>query len=129
MRPLQPFQNQVRKMVEHTPTPWKIITEDISLIESVALAPDGHSYIVAHCLDGATSQIDEETRDANAALIVAAVNSYAATSARIAALEGACEAALDYIYDIADKDENPDEWDLTKQLRAALASTDSMKGE
>ena len=54
-----------------------------------------------------------------AAFIVRAVNSHDS-------LVKACEAALDYLYEIADSDENPDEWDLTKQLVAALSAA---KGE
>jgi citrate lyase beta subunit len=83
-------------MGEHTPTPWKVITEDISLIESVTLAADGCSYIVAHCLDGATSQVNEDTREANAAFIVKAVNSH---DALVKALENA-KAALETCSDL-----------------------------
>jgi len=71
------------------------------------------SYAV--CNGGDSKPVPFIDMDANARLIVRAVNSHDA-------LVKACEAALEHLYEIADKDEDPDEWDLTKQLVAALAA-------
>jgi hypothetical protein len=144
-------------MVEHSKLPWRYDTEDD---DADIIAADGAMVAGMNMARG-------KTRDANAALIVAAVNSYHSTSARIAALEGAldgmvlvCGRSGDAFYDFEEQAEvfyqetgymrpgkdvpmemardDEDErrakysaWVKTKldAGRAALASTEAMKGE
>lgn len=93
----------------HTPTPWAAQEFDleemgVAIIGLRAECPDGPTNgIVAYAALFPTEQDDAESgvtpvrAIANAALIVEAVNSYAALKARIAELEAALQKAASYM--------------------------------
>ena len=112
MRPLQPFQNQVRKMVEHTATDVLKFTKEVSNALLKVRPLGGSELFVKRFGDYFADpvycgeMIEDTHRRLHAAHIsrVKAERELEATSARIAALEGALGLALAYMARFEPKD-------------------------
>lgn len=76
----------------YTPLPWRVIRED----GKIAIGTDEHEpWFIADMTEGARDIGDPEPIEANAALIVTAVNTHPALLARVAELEAALQDIAD----------------------------------
>lgn len=109
------------RTAEHTPLPWRVFKDGLNLrvIQSMAI-PWHVAQNVADC--GAS---ENELANANAALIVEAVNNHATLKARVEALEKACQDAANSLSSVYS---NPKQYiDMQLRVRDSLQSALSQR--
>ena len=118
---------------QHTPTPWFAVNggtakEPMWSVKAARIAGQKPRHEVAIC---ATGDSPQEMETANAAFIVAAVNSHATLTAALEEARGVLVASrsfVELVYEETDREEAADAKIVMGQTDAALATIDAALG-